>query len=134
MNTKKTSKGLNIGLWVVQILLAGMFAMAGFTKISSSMEELAANGMGFVANFSTGMVRFIGWSEILGAIGLILPAATRIKPILTPLAAVGIATIMILASGYHIMHGESFLMTAVLLLLALFVVWGRFKKAPIQSR
>ncbi len=134
MDKQKTPKWLNIVLWVVQILLAGMFAMAGFTKISSSMEELAANGMGFVENFSPVMVRFIGWSEVLGSLGLILPAATRIKPILTPLAAIGIATIMVLATGYHIIHSEPVMITVTLLVLALIVIWGRLKKAPIQAR
>lgn len=134
MTEQKKSKGLHIGLWVVQGLLAAAFGMAGFMKISAPVEQLAQSGMGFVNSFGVGTVRFIGISELLGAIGLILPAALRIKPILTPLAAVGIAIIMVLACVYHISHNEPFIPVVVLLALASFVAWGRFKKAPIQAK
>ena len=134
MSAMKKSKGLNISLWVAQGLLAAAFGMAGFMKISSPIEQLAQSGMSFVNEYSAGMVRFIGISELLGAIGLILPAALRIKPILTPLAAVGIAIIMMLATGYHITHSEPFAPTIGFLLLAVFVAWGRYKTAPIQAK
>ncbi len=134
MTEQKKSKALHISLWVAQSLLAAVFAMAGFMKIFSSIEQMAQNGMGFVNEYSEGMVRFIGVSEVLGAIGLILPAAFRIKPILTPLAAVGAAIIMVLATSYHISHGEPFLATVIFFLLAAFVVWGRFKKEPISAK
>ena len=134
MNKQKSSKGINIGLWVLQVLLAIAFFMAGLMKITSSAEDLAAGGMSVVDHFSLGMIRFIGISEVLAAIGLILPAALRIKPILTVLAAVGVAVVMASATIYHIALGEPFAATAVLLLLALVVVWGRLKKAPIQGK
>ncbi len=91
MTEQKKSKALHISLWVVQVLLALAFGMAGFMKVSMPISELAAKGMGFVNHTSEGLVRFIGTVELLGALGLILPAATRIKPILTPIAAIGIA-------------------------------------------
>lgn len=134
MNKQKTSKGLNIVLWVVQGLLAAAFAMAGFMKITSLIEELANGGMSFVNSFGAGMVRFIGISELLAAVGLILPAALRIKPVLTPAAAIGIAIIMVLATGYHISNSEPFIPTVVLLALASFVIWGRLKKVPVQPK
>lgn len=134
MTEQKKSKGLHIGLWVVQALLAAAFGMAGFMKITAPIEQLAQGGMTFVNHYGVGMVRFIGISEVLGAIGLILPAALRIRPVLTPLAAVGLAIIMVLACAYHISHSEPFVPPVVLFALAVFVAWGRFKKVPVQPK
>jgi len=82
------------------------------------------------------LVRFIGVSELLGAIGVILPAVLRIKPNLTPLSGSGLALIMLFASVFHLLRGEIFAlpMTIVLGLIALFVAWGRFRKRPIKGR
>jgi len=134
MTEQPKSKALHIGLWVVQVLLAFAFGMSGFMKIISPIEQLAASGMTFVNNFSPEMVRFIGVSEMLGALGLLLPAALRIKPFLTPLAALGLGTIMVFAATYHITHNESFVPNVVLFSLAAFVAWGRYKKAAIQAK
>lgn len=130
----KQSKRLHIALWVAQGLLAAAFIMAGFMKITAPIDELAANGMSFVTSFSEGMVRFIGISEVLGGIGLILPALLRIKPILTPIAAIGLATVMVLAAVYHITHNEPPIPNIILFALASFIAWGRIKKVPIQHR
>lgn len=134
MAEQQNSKALHISLWVVQVLLAAAFGMAGFMKLTAPIEQLAQMGMTFVNHFDAGMVRFIGVAELLGAIGLILPSALRILPILTPLAAVGIAIIMVLAANNQISHGESFLPTVVLFALAAFVAWGRYKMSPIQAK
>lgn len=125
---------MNIALWIVQVLLALMFGFAGAMKVLTPIEELAKN-MPWVAD-QVGLVRFIGTAELLGALGLVLPAATRIKPGLTPLAAAGIALIMVLAAGFHASRGEwsAIGTNAVLLALALFVVWGRTKRHPIAPR
>jgi hypothetical protein len=71
--------------------------------------------------------------ELAGAVGLILPAMTRIRPVLTPLAAVGFLTIMSLASGFHVIRGEldALPITFALGGMAGFVAWGRLRKAPI---
>ena len=134
MTEMKKSKALNTSLWVIQALLAAAFGMAGFMKISSPIEQLAQAGMSFVNEYAESTVRLIGISELLGAIGLILPAALRIKPVLTPAAAVGISLIMISATGYHISHGEPFIASIVLFLLAAFVAWGRYRLAPVQPK
>jgi putative oxidoreductase len=134
MTEQKKSKALHISLWVAQVLLALAFGMAGFMKVSMPISELAAKGMGFVNHTSEGLVRFIGTVELLGALGLILPAAMRIKPILTPIAAIGIAVIMLLSIKEHVTQNEPVVANIILLLLAAFVAWGRFKKAPIQSK
>ena len=134
MSNNQTSKGLHIGLWVAQAFLAATMGMAGFMKTSAPIEQLAQNGMTFVNDFAPGMVRFIGISELLAAIGMILPSALRIKPMLTPLAAAGIAIIMVLGTAFHLMHGEPFAAALVFLAISVFVAWGRFVKAPIQPK
>lgn len=128
------SKILHISLWIAQGLLALAFGMAGFMKVTAPIEQLAQSGMGFVNHYGVETVRLIGISELLGAVGLILPAALRIKPILTPVAAVGIAIIMILAISYHLSQKEPVVANVVMLALASFVAWGRFFKAPINSK
>ncbi|HEX2705221.1 MAG TPA: DoxX family protein, partial [Candidatus Lustribacter sp.] len=81
-----------------------------------------------VEDFSAGMVRFIGVVELLAAIGLILPAATGIAPVLTPLAATGLAVIMVLAAVTHLRRKEASALpiNAGLFVLAVLVAWGRF--------
>ena len=118
----------------VQVFLALAFGMAGFMKMTAPIEQLAQMGMTFVNRLDAGTVRFIGISEMFGAIGLILPAALRIKPMLTPLAAVGIAVIMVLAIFQHASNNEPYLPNVFLLALAAFVAWGRFIKAPVQAK
>ncbi|MFK7764883.1 MAG: DoxX family protein [Roseobacter sp.] len=135
-NPVQVGKGWNIGLWVAQALLAAMFLMAGATKLMSGSAELVAMGMGWAENAPFLLIKFIGLSEVAGALGLILPAATRIKPNLTKLAAAGLAVIMVLAAGLHIFRGEFEVvpMNVILFALAAFVIWGRTNKAPIAPR
>jgi putative oxidoreductase len=124
------------GLWAAQALLAAFYGFAGFNKLSQSMESLGAMGMSYALDYPELLTRFIGTMEILGAIGLILPALTRIMPRLTPLAALGFSVIQVLAMGVHISRGEFMVlpMNLVLLALSLFVLWGRERKAPIAAR
>ncbi len=130
-----SNKGMHIGLWVTQALLAASFAMFGATKLTAPVEALQAQ-MPWVSGAMGGAVRFIGAVELAGALGLILPSATRIAPKLTPLAAMGLATVMLLASITHISRGEFGVLAfnAVLGGMALFIAWGRTKKAPIGER
>lgn len=118
---------MNIFLWIVASLLALAFLGAGVMKLSQPREKLAAS-MGWVNDFSAPMVKAIGALEVLGALGLILPAATGIAPILTPLAAVGLALVMAGAIVTHLRRGEAktIAVNVVLLLLAAIVAWGRF--------
>jgi len=126
----------NIGLWVAQAVLAAVYVMAGFMKLSQPIDALVASGMGYAGDYPELLTRFIGTMEVLGAIGIILPAATRIAPFLTPLAALGFSTIQVLAIGLHTMRGEFQVLPVnlVLLGLSLFVLWGRLRKAPIAPR
>jgi uncharacterized membrane protein YphA (DoxX/SURF4 family) len=126
---------MKIALWIVQAALALMFLFSGFGKITWPYAELVAK-IPWGSAVSEPLFRFIGISEVLGAIGVILPAATRIKPSLTPLAAAGLASIMALAFVFHVARGELYLLPWNIGLggLALFVAWGRWKKAPIAPR
>ena len=134
-NHYKSSKALHISLWVAQVILAAMFIMAGAMKSTQPIEQLGAS-MSWVNNFSAGMVRFIGISELLGGIGLLLPSLLRIKPVLTPLAALGLFTVMVFALVYHITKGEyeSLGINVILGSIAFFIAWGRYKKAPIEEK
>ena len=124
---------MNIALWVVQILLALAFAAAGIMKVSQPLERLSKQ-MGWVNSVGERGVRTIGILEILGAIGLILPIALHILPWLTPVAAIGLVLTMIGAAILHVRRNEmsSVAPTIVLLLLAAFIVWGRFAIGPLS--
>jgi putative oxidoreductase len=137
MTTGTTGRnGWTIGLWAAQVLLAAFYGFAGFNKLTQSMQSLAAMGMSYAIDFPELLTRFIGTMEVLGAVGIILPALTRIMPRLTPLAALGFSIIQVLAMGVHISRGEFAVlpMNLVLLALSLFVLWGRERKAPIAAR
>jgi hypothetical protein len=126
----------SIGLWAAQILLALAFGMAGFLKTVTPVTDLGAM-MNWVTVTPEWLVRFIGIVEFAGAAGMILPAGTRILPWLTPLAALGFAVIQVLAIGVHANLGETAMslpMNLALLALAVFVVWGRSRRAPISPR
>ena len=135
VSTASGGRGWTITFWVVQVLLAAMFGLAGFMKGFTPMPQLGEM-MVWVRDVPVWLTRFIGFSELAGAIGLILPAATRIKPALTGWAGVGLAIVMVNASGFHVMRGEypNVPMVAVLGALAAFVAWGRLRKAPIAPR
>jgi len=124
---------MNIVLWIVQILLALAFLMAGGMKVSQPIEKLK-KAMSWTSHTSVGTVRLIGILEILGALGLILPAVTHILPWLTPVAAIGLVLTMIGAAIVHIRLKEFAGLGAplVLFLLALFIVYGRFMISPLS--
>lgn len=112
--------------WAASGLLAVLYLMAGAMKGLQPKEKLVAM-MPWTGESSFGLVRFIGYAEIAGAIGLILPVLTGILPWLTPLAAVGLSIIQVLAIPFHLRRGEGKVvpMNLVLLALSLFVLWAR---------
>lgn len=133
---EKTRNWWNIGLWALQALLAVAFGGAGFMKTFMPMADLAVQ-MNWVTVTPDWLVRFIGIAELAGALGMILPAATRVLPWLTPLAALGFAVIQVLAIGTHASLGELAMVlpaNLVLLALSLFVAWGRWRRSPIAPR
>ena len=108
-------------MWIVQGVLAAMFLLAGGSKLVMTAEQMASPGP---VQFPVLFIRFIGVCEVLGAIGMILPGATGVRPGLTPLAAAGLVVIMIGATVVNIMNGMApfAIPTAVLGLLAATVV------------
>ncbi|MCK9905135.1 DoxX family protein [Parafrankia colletiae] len=118
---------MNVFLWIVQGLLAAAFAVASVLKSTRSREQLIPQ-LPWVSDVSTPVMRLIGAAEFAGALGLILPGAFDIATVLTPLAATGLAVIMVLAMGLHARRKEpaAIAFNAVLLILAAVVMWGRF--------
>jgi hypothetical protein len=123
---------MKYALWIVQILLACLFLFAGGVKLVMPIAALTQGMPGMPGAF----LRFIGVVEVLGGLGLILPAALRIAPWLTSLAATGLTVIMIGATvvTYKTMGGAITLMPAITGVLAAFVAYGRWKLLPIRAR
>jgi uncharacterized membrane protein YphA (DoxX/SURF4 family) len=119
---------VNLTLWIIAGVLAAVFAMAGLMKLVQPKTKLADSGMPWTEDFSEGQVKAIGVVEVLGALGLILPAALDIAPILTPIAAAGLALTMLGATVVHARRGEkpNIPVTLVLAALAAFVAVMRF--------
>lgn len=107
-----------IATWIVNGILAALMLLSGGMKALSAPEKLKEKGMGWIDDFPGGFSRFIGIVEVLGALGLILPLATGIAPILTPLAAVGLVIIMAGATVVHLRRKEPFVPPLVITLIA----------------
>jgi uncharacterized membrane protein YphA (DoxX/SURF4 family) len=124
--------GMTILLWVLQALLAVAFLAHGLLFLfppAAMVEQMNSS-------LSRGFQLFLGSAEVLAAVGLTLPGMTRIQPWLVPCAAAGLMIVMISATTFHVMRGEisSAIITAVLLLVATFVAYMRWRVAPIRSR
>ena len=119
---------MNIALWIVAGLLAAAMFGSGLMKVAQPREKLIKSGMGWAEDFPAGAVKLIGALEMLGALGLILPALLDIAPILVPVAATGLAITMAGAVIVHLRRKEysAIAPAAVFLLMALFIAWGRF--------
>jgi putative oxidoreductase len=123
---------MNIVLWVLQVLLALAFLAHGCLLLfppASMIEQMNAS-------LPRWFQLFLGVAEVLAAVGLILPGITRIQPRLVAWAAAGIVIIMIGATIFHLSRGEisSAITTAVLLAMAAFVAYGRWRVPPIAAR
>jgi DoxX-like protein len=135
--TTRSQQGSSVkvgaALWLVQGLLAILFLFSGTFKLVAPLDMMAAQ---MPIDLPGWFVRFLGLAEVLGALGLILPGALRIKPRLTPLAACGLicimtgATVITLAVG----GGAMALMPFIVGLLAATVGYGRVRLAPQASR
>lgn len=130
-----SSKALHWVLWGVQVLLAAAFLMAGLFKATSPLADLATK-MTWVPQVPEALVRFIGVSEIAGALGLVLPSLTRVLPKLTVWAALALWVVMVLAALLHGYLGEWQALPVNIVLggLAALVAWGRNSKAAISPR
>jgi uncharacterized membrane protein YphA (DoxX/SURF4 family) len=118
---------MNIVLWVVQVVLSVVFVAAGANHAFNAEKAKTQPGMQWMGAVPKGLLTFIGVVEILGGIGLIVPAATGILPWLTPLAAAGLALAMLLAVGFHLTRREysNGVGTLVLGVVAILLAVGR---------
>ncbi|MGH9041191.1 MAG: DoxX family protein [Acidimicrobiia bacterium] len=120
---------MNLALWIAAGLLAVVF-LAGSAKLFVPKEKMAGMGAAsrWVEDFSPGALKAIGAVEFLAAVGLILPAALDVAPVLVPLAAAGAVLLLVGAVITRLRRGEKVTVVADLVYLALaaFVAWGRF--------
>ncbi len=121
---------MEIALWVVQVLTALAFGVHGWSMLFRL--ERARERMLWVRDVPTELLRFIGVAELLGAVGVILPAATGVLPWLTVLAASGLIVVMVLAVLFHLVRREwpNIIINVVLGFLATVVAYGRLVIAP----
>jgi len=123
---------MNIVLWVLQVLLALAFLAHGGLLLfppAAIMDQMNAS-------LPRWFQLFLGIAEILAAVGLTLPGVTRIQPWLVSYAAAGIMFVMVCATVFHLVRGEvsSAMTTVVLLAVATFVAYARWRVAPIRPR
>jgi uncharacterized membrane protein YphA (DoxX/SURF4 family) len=130
MSTSRT-RTVNRLLWTAQILAALLFLFAGSTKFLLPVEKLQQGPVVFPLPF----IYFIGVCECLGALGLILPAATRVRTVLTPLAAAGLTIIMIGATLVSIlaMGALAGIFPAVVGLVTAWIAYGRARVVPLAD-
>lgn len=120
---------MNVVVWIVSGVLAALYLMAGFTKLAKTKQDLLAEPrMAWAGDFTSGQVKGIGAVEVAGALGLVLPWLTGVAPVLTPIAAVGLAVVQAGAAVTHLRRGEKATLpvNAVLFALAVFVAVVRF--------
>lgn len=126
---------MNIALWIVAGLLAAAFLIAGGNKLFVPYDKLRRTpGAGWANDFPAGFVKALGIVEIVGVVGLILPGALNIAPILVPIAATGLAVIMIGAGVTELRRHEPrhALINLLYFVLAIFVAAGRFAGVPFR--
>lgn len=131
----KKSKTLHIVLWILQVLLASMLLWAGFTKLFEPIVKLSTMWP-WTGQVPVAFVKFTGVVDILGAMGLILPSLSRIKPKLTPIAAIALCVLMVCAIVFHVARGEAshIGINIMFIGIAAFVAWGRLTKAVIITK
>ena len=117
---------MNAALWAVKVLLALAFIAAGGMKVFAYKKYKAMSEKNGPSGLTRGLTTFIGIAELAGALGVVLPMATGVTPWLSAWAAVGLATVMLLAVGYHVRRREPPAAPAILFALAVFVALGRF--------
>jgi hypothetical protein len=125
------AKTTSVALWAAQGTLAALFLFAGGMKLVLPIEAMA----GPIA-FPGWFLRFIGLAEVLGALGLVLPAALRIRPMLTPIAAAGLVVIMVgaTATTAAAMPLSMAVLPFVTGVVAAWVGYGRLQLSPIAPR
>jgi len=118
---------VNTIIWIAQAILAAVFLAVGLMKLTQPRAALQEKTP-YVEDFTDGQVKAIGMVEVLGAIGVVLPAAISVAPILTPISACGLALTMVVAAATLIRRGEysHVVLNVVIFALAVFVAIERF--------
>jgi len=131
---QKSSKAMHISLWIAQIVLA-VLLLSGFIMKFLPIEKISVM-MPWTGQVPELVVRLLGIIDLLGAIGLILPALLRIKPQLTFWAALGIIALMICAIIFHVSRGEVSVIgiNVFSIIIAGFIAWGRFRQVVVTSK
>lgn len=118
---------MNTVLWILQSLIAVTFLYSGVNKSIYPEQKLVAKGQTGVEGLPISLIRFIGVSEILGAIGIILPSLLHILPVLTTISSIGFAVIMVPAAIIHYKRHEpqNVFTNCVIFVICVFIVYGR---------
>ncbi|MEQ1754483.1 MAG: DoxX family protein [Micropepsaceae bacterium] len=134
-DTPTKSRVWTIALWIAQLMLAAAYGLFGSMKATQPLDQLSQM-MTWIPEMQPAFVRGLGVVEVLGAVGLILPALTRIQPQLTVVTALCIVVHQLFAVALHASKGEFnvLALNAVLIVLAAFIFWGRRTKAVIEPR
>lgn len=127
-NQQKSSKAMNIILWIAQVFVAAGFIWIATIKLFQPIEKIAAMWP-WTGEAPSLMVRLLGVVDLLGGLGLILPTLLRIKPRLTAFTAIAIIVLMVCASIFHIARGEGAVIgfNIFVAVIAAFIAWGRMK-------
>jgi uncharacterized membrane protein YphA (DoxX/SURF4 family) len=135
MSNPSPSLAMKISLWASQVLLALVYLPAGFMKLMSPVEQVAAQ-IPWADDVPQLFLRFIGLVDLAAGLGILLPALIRFLPQLTLAAALGSIALQTIAMGFHGIRGEFFVIPFNLLILGLsaFVLWGRSVRAPLVPR
>lgn len=123
---------MNITLWILQVLLAAVFAAHGWMLVSPPPELLDIIN----EELGVGFRLTLGIAEILGAVGILLPGVTRVLPWLTEVSAACFAFVSVSATILHVSRGEmsSAAITAALVVVTTFVAYGRWRVRPIRPK
>lgn len=127
---------MNLALWIAAGLLSAVLLLAGVGKLVVPKQKMSkVRGAAWTKSVSTGFLKFLGAVEVLGAVGLILPAITSIATILVPVTAVCVVALMIGAAITHGRLGEvaGVAVNLTYLAVAVFVAWGRFWIEPFTA-
>ena len=124
---------MDLLLWILAFVLAAILAASGVVKLAAARDQ-QIDRTPYVEDFPQLVIRGIGALEILGAIGLLLPALTGVATVLVPMAAAGLAITMVLAALVHVRRGDgtvAALPSILLAILSVFVAWSRFGPYPL---
>ena len=124
---------MNVVLWALQIILAIKFVSVAYTHGLRPDQAKMQRGRQRLGALARPLLALIALGAFLGAISLILPAATGIMTWLTPWSATLLALMMLMAAGLHVACREkpNTLVSLILFALAAFVAYGRWVIAPL---